>query len=234
MKTKIIALFILLISFNSCCTCQESDWFKVVSEPSSDKPYFVGNSALSVTFPSASTSKSTAYPSNVKSGDILFLLVSCGESNNYNSLSGWTQLRDVTASNLSYGMYYKTATGSESGTVTVTSSMAVFHASYMVNCRNFSSATFYNAAQTGSGTSQGFANDNELNSTTVVMFIKKNSETSALTGVNWNERFDSGLAGWSGMVAEYQYGNGSSFHTGTFSWSTSAYYTWEAIFMSAN
>src|SRR5215217_7567233 len=69
----------------------------------------------------ASTSYNVAYPSGITAGQLLVLFISINGGTGVNSPSGWTEVyNDLTLSNPKGGIWYKIATGSESGTLAVT------------------------------------------------------------------------------------------------------------------
>lgn len=61
-------------------------------------------------------------PASIQAGDLLLLLVSVNNTITLTTPSGWTQLFNTANGALRHACYYKTASGSEGSTVTVTGS----------------------------------------------------------------------------------------------------------------
>lgn len=99
---------------------------------------------------SSSTSSVVSYPSDIQAGDLLFTL---GYSDNvvFNTPSGW----DNTFNSAFDPTFFKTATGSESGTLTLTHPSSAFRALGIYRIRHSSGITPQIVAKAGGYTTSG-------------------------------------------------------------------------------
>jgi len=94
-------------------------WCIIQKDGTPTFPQFEGYGGLA-----AETNYSVAvpYPLNVEADDILFVTVGDADDDDFDTPSGWTQVAEFTTdANFSCALYWKRAVGTESGTVTFTS-----------------------------------------------------------------------------------------------------------------
>lgn len=146
------------------------------------------------------TSVAVAYPAGIQANDIIFLWVSADSSPSIGSATGFTAESQLDQANLGVRLFWKRATGSESGSVTVSTSGGAAARGVMCLVRNaITSGTPYQdyaAIAASSATSNSAACTTFGTNWLLVGFRAHASANSGLTTpAPWTERLDAGTTG---------------------------------------
>ena len=107
-------LYYYKICLSICSVC--TDVYSISTDSLSFDPVYASSGSLSS---GTGSTASVSFPSTVNADDILVMITAVKTSATFTTPSGWTKFGSINDSEMSYAWYWKRATGSESGTQSV-------------------------------------------------------------------------------------------------------------------